>query len=556
MAKRKRDEAGQRQEAARKTIKADSDADADADSSVNTNSQKQDPASHQRTQTPGAVTIQIITGSYERVLHGITATVSNPSADDESAQTVQFVDNFLFQAHASAIKCLALGPLPEQKQQTSSQPDGPQKVVLASGGTDERVNLYTLSASPPSASDSAKFPTIPTLAGNKILENPKNRELGSLLHHSSAITALYFPSRSKLLSAAEDNTIAVTRTRDWSVVSTIKAPRPKVQGRPSGDTAPPGGAPAGVNDFAVHPSMKLMLTVGRGEKCMRLWNLVTGKKAGVLNFDRKILESVLEGKYSSGEGRRISWDSEGEEFTVAFERGAVVFGIDSVPTRVLLPSPRTKFHQMKYIDVGMSSGNKRELLALSTEDGRILFYSTKTNAQPPSTAESNKDATKPSLPAAQLIAQLGGKDHGQASRIKDFEALPIKAQGWNNDKTFLMVTSSSDGAVKLWMLNETEFPAALEDGSSGKKKAKSDSRSQKNGISSTSDSAGASASSAAAQVGKLLGTYESGNRITCMKAFVMLAPVAGELDESDISESDEGRGEGSEEDSSGSENED
>jgi protein MAK11 len=26
------------------------------------------------------------------------------------------------------------------------------------------------------------------------LENPKNRELGSLLHHSSSITALQFPS--------------------------------------------------------------------------------------------------------------------------------------------------------------------------------------------------------------------------------------------------------------------------------------------------------------------------------------------------------------------------
>ncbi|OJD25109.1 hypothetical protein ACJ73_03521 [Blastomyces percursus] len=555
MAKRKRDDAGQRQVAARKAMKADADA------SVNTNAQKQDPTSDQRTQTPGAITLQIITGSYERVLHGITATVSKPSTDDESSQTVQFVDNFLFQAHASAIKCLALGPLPEQRQHASSQSEGLQKVVLASGGTDERVNLYTLSASPPSASGSAKFPTIPTLAGNKILENPKNRELGSLLHHSSAITALYFPSRSKLLSAAEDNTIAVTRTRDWSVVSTIKAPRPKVQGRPSGDTAPPGGAPAGVNDFAVHPSMKLMLTVGRREKCMRLWNLVTGKKAGVLNFDRKILESVLEGKYSSGEGRRISWDSEGEEFTVAFERGAVVFGIDSVPMRVLLPSPRTKLHQMKYIDIGMSSGNKRELLALSTEDGRILFYSTKTSAQALFIAESNKDATKPSLPAAQLIAQLGGKDHDQASRIKDFEALPIKAQGCNDNKTFLVVTSSSDGAVKLWMLNEAEFPAAIEDGgSSGKEKDKSDSRSQKNGISSTSARAraSASASSAVAQVGKLLGTYESGNRITCMKAFVMLEPAAGELNESDISESDEGRGQGSEEeeDSSGSDNED
>src|SRR5699024_9459051 len=97
------------------------------------------------------------------------------------------------------------------------------------------------------------------------------------------------------------------------------APRPKVQGRPSGDTAPPGGSPSGVNDFAVHPSMKLMLSVGRGEKCMRLWNLVTGKKAGELNFSKDMLQSVKEGRWSSGEGRKIEWNIKSEEFAVSFE---------------------------------------------------------------------------------------------------------------------------------------------------------------------------------------------------------------------------------------------
>jgi protein MAK11 len=277
-----------------------------------------------------AITLQIVTGSYERVLHGFTAGVSPAcfnSTDSHDAETdknlVQFVDTFLFEAHASAIRCLALSPVPK-KDSTE-----PPKVILASGGTDERINLYSLSATTPTVNE--YYPTVPTLAGNKVLENPKNRELGSLLHHSAYISALHFPSRSKLLAAAEDNNISVTKTRDWTVVSTIKAPRPKLQGRPSGDTAPPGGAPSGVNDFAVHPSMKLMLSVGRGEKCMRLWNLVTGKKAGVLNFSKEVLQSVKEGRWSTGEGRKIEWDSKGEEFAVAFEWGAVVFGIVSVP---------------------------------------------------------------------------------------------------------------------------------------------------------------------------------------------------------------------------------
>lgn len=285
-------------------------------------------------------TMQIITGSYERILHGFTASIpskliTSPSTISQESQTedndntttkkdggdeVQFSDTFLFNAHASAIRCLAISPSSDSTDQKS------QKIMLASGSTDERINLYNLSTAPPPRGVKSRT-KLPTLGTSSITENPKNRELGALLHHSSSITALYFPTRSKLLSAAEDNTIAISRTRDWIVLSTIKAPIPKPVGRPSGDTAGPGEVPAGVNDFAVHPSMKLMVSVGKGERCMRLWNLVTGKKAGVLNFSREMLQQVGEGRFGLGEGRKVEWDAEGEEFVVGFERGAVVFGM-------------------------------------------------------------------------------------------------------------------------------------------------------------------------------------------------------------------------------------
>ena len=268
---------------------------------------------------PVASNIQIITGSYERILHGVTATIPpNPHPVTDGQNNVDFADTFLFRAHTSAVKCLAVSPPSE-----AGRKHHPQKVMLASGGSDEKINLYQLSASRPSS----KLQALPSLAGHKITENPQNRELGSLLHHSSSVTALYFPSRAKLLSSAEDNTIAVTRARDWTVLSTIKAPLPKIHGRPSGDTAPHDGTPAGVNDFAVHPSMKLMLSVGRGEKCMRLWNLMTGKKAGVLDFSKDILRGVGEGKWTGGEGKKVEWNEEGTKFVAGFERGAVVFGM-------------------------------------------------------------------------------------------------------------------------------------------------------------------------------------------------------------------------------------
>ena len=258
--------------------------------------------------------IQIIVGTYDKLLHGTIATVQNLS-------DIEFFDNFLFEAHTSAVRCIALSP-PSPSSNVPQQ----QRIILASGGSDEKINLYHISLAPPACEDGISSP-LASLASKTTWQNPSNRELGSLIHHSSGINALYFSSRSKLISAADDNTIAITRTRDWTVLSSIKAPIPKAHGRPSGDTAPLGGTPTGVNDFAVHPSMKLMVSVGKGEKCIRLWNLVTGKRAGVLNFEKSLLQGIEKGKWGSGEGRRIMWNAAGTEFLVVFEKSAVLFGL-------------------------------------------------------------------------------------------------------------------------------------------------------------------------------------------------------------------------------------
>ncbi|KAF2111333.1 WD40-repeat-containing domain protein [Lophiotrema nucula] len=430
-------------------------------------------------------TVQVITGSYERVLHGFTAAfpqslVTRQEATKETEEPkVSFADNFLFNAHASAIRCLALSPLSDESS----------KVTLATGATDERINLYSLSTAPSKPSKSK--PTLPTLHGNTISENSRNKELGSLLHHSSSITALYFPTRSKLLSSAEDSTIAIVRTRDWTPLSTIKAPIPTPQGRPSGDTAAPGEVPSGINDFAVHPSMKLMVSVSKGEKSMRLWNLVTGKKAGVLNFGREILTAVGEGRFGTGEGRKVAWDKEGEEFAVAFERGVAVFGIDCKAKGKVEPTPRTKLHQMKYL----SSDSSSNILAVSTEDGRLLFYDTSSTTP---LSESNKD----DIPPCALVAQLGGPAAGITQRIKDFEVLSV-------DIGFLIVTGSSDGTVRPWFIQHTD-------------------------LDSPKRTANPEEGFTAKQIGKPIGTYSTNSRITCLKAFIMTGKAEDAEEEEEV----------------------
>lgn len=419
--------------------------------------------------------LQIVTGSYERVLHGIAARLP-PSAlarqgEAGSDENVTFADTFLFAAHASAIRCLAISP------PTDGDSD---KRYLATGSSDERINLYSLSTAPPQ--QNVGKPNLPSLNGTTTAENSRNRPVGSLVHHDRAITRLQFPAKSKLFSAAEDATIAISRTRDWTVLSSIKAPIPKPQGRPSGDTAGPGEIPTGVNDFAIHPSQKLMLSVGKGEKCMRLWNLMTGKKAGVLNFDRDLLIQVGEGKFSSGEGRRVLWDDAGENYVVGFERGAALFGIDSQPKAVIRPNPPSKIHQMHFLALGGSEGN---VLAISTEDGRVAFFSTDAIG----TGEDGK------LPLVPCVSQLGGPEAGLTGRVKDFEILQM-SPSTEGDVPLVVVTASSDGAVRLWTAFESDLAPGVDKSATPK------------------------------QVGRLIATHETGERITCLGVFVLDGKVS------------------------------
>ncbi|KAF7531699.1 hypothetical protein G7054_g8621 [Neopestalotiopsis clavispora] len=446
-------------------------------------------------------TVQIVAGSYDRVLHGITATIT-PGEDK-----ADFADTFLFNAHSSAIRCIALSP------PSAPEPGKGQKVMLATGSTDERINVFNISAHPPSQKSKDEQDLLSKIAPRKILENSKNREVGALLHHSSTVTKLAFPTKGKLISASEDSTIAVTRIRDMTVLSSIKVPIPKQFGRPSGDTAAMGGAPSGVNDFAVHPSMKLMISVSKGEKSMRLWNLMTAKKAGVLNFGRETLAAVGEGRHSTGEGRKIAWEpTAAEEFAVGFDRDILIFGMDGTPKCKVMPDSRTKIHEFSYVPLG-DKEEDGSLLCVSTEDGRIMFFSTKTEDL--SEVTTDDDKKKESLSVAQFVAQLGGKAAGVQGRIKDFSVLKPSE---DSDELYF-TCGSSDGKIRVFRTSLAELKKAQKVQDKEKK-----------------------------QVGKLLGAYETQNRITCLEAFVMIPRPEGIEDSEDELEDDDSSDEDDEDD--------
>ena len=165
-----------------------------------------------------------------------------------------------------------------------------------------------------------------------------------------------------------------------------------------------------------------------------------------------------------------------------------------MPVCRLLPSPRSKVHEIKYLDLGGEGGD--EIITVSTEDGRVVFFSTK----------KLREAENGGIPYAEAVAQLGGRKSGLQGRTKDFEIMKVVDQG------FLLVTGGSDGTVRVWWLT------GLEELTTPSK----DTASKNHGDT--------------PQIGKLLGFYETGNRITCLKAFVMLPaedPLAGEETEAE-----------------------
>jgi len=133
------------------------------------------------------------------------------------------------------------------------------------------------------------------------------------------------------------------------------------------------------------------------------------------------------------------------------------------------------------------SGKETTLLAVSTEDGRVLFYNP---GKVSAVATNGLHTSEASLPDATLHTTVGGRSAGISTRIKDFEILLLPATA-SEDTRLIIVTASSDGMIRLFQLAVLDLLAAATN------------------VDST-------------QLGTMIGSYVTGNRITCMKAFLML----------------------------------
>lgn len=204
---------------------------------------------------------------------------------------------------------------------------------------------------------------------------------------------------------------------------------------------------------------------------------------------------------------------------------AKLFLKDSKPKCRALPQPLTKIHQVQYVKVAPGAGDLADILALSTEDGRIMFYST--NYISDTRLEGN--STELSIPSCPPLGQLGGKTAGLSGRIKDFQVLDLPSPG-SRGGMFLIVSGSSDGSIRLWMVAQEDLSprpyGAVKPPTEDTVKS---SEAKSNGSATNKESP-----TAAREVGRLIGTYETGNRITCLKAFVMSGPPEDSFSEDEV----------------------
>ncbi|KAI5068537.1 hypothetical protein GOP47_0016882 [Adiantum capillus-veneris] len=154
--------------------------------------------------------MKLVAGSYERYLWGWRV----------EKKKGQLQPVFSYPAHLAPIKCIASWGS-----------------VLATGGADDTI---------------------------KIFDTNTNTDMGTLTHHTGAVTALSFYGSawypSNLLSASDDGLVCLWDTNSWLLYKSMKGHR------------------NGVSDLSIHPSGRLCLSVGR-DSHLNMYDLIKGRRS-------------------------------------------------------------------------------------------------------------------------------------------------------------------------------------------------------------------------------------------------------------------------------------
>ncbi|KAI5965916.1 MAK11 [Candida pseudojiufengensis] len=341
------------------------------------------------------IQFRIFVGSYEHNLLCLSVILDPTNTKEPVFQPI-----FHFQAHSLSIKTIDLA-----------------KRYLVTGSNDEHIRIYDLQ---------------------------KRKELGTLLSHQGTITALKFSkevdsttdsstsdnlhSGKWLLSGSEDGKIIIWRTKDWEIFATLK------------------GHTKRINDLAIHPSGKVAISVS-DDQTIRLWNLLTGKKASVLK---------LKGKDHLGQsGQFVKWSIDGQYFIVGLLNQILFYKTSNgkIFKKLKFKSTIMSMEILKYND---GKDDIDEWLVIGLGDGSIGFYDFKSIIDS-KTEEDEEEKLWDSKPEEiEPIFKL----QGHTNRIKNFYFL----QSPITDNIPILSSVSSDGKIVIWNLKIRDQVAIYDTG--------------------------------------------------------------------------------------------
>lgn len=245
----------------------------------------------------------------------------------------------------------------------------------------------------------------------RLYDLKKRKEIGSLHTHDGTINALQFFQSSHLLSASDDGTLAIYRTRDWEHLKTLQ------------------GHKGPVIDFAIHPSGKLAISIGR-DQTLRLWDLLKGRTAFInrLHHSQDHFETSITKKFKPLP-EKVRWNTDGTCYAVLYADGVDLFsaaqteGDKSSVRHIYTGTARQRMNCMEFIGFQDKDGVEQEALIVGYEDGYVRIWNCSDLQQPIATLQVNS-----------------------SSRLKAIQTV-------NTDRGKIMVTISSDGIVSCWDLD-------------------------------------------------------------------------------------------------------
>lgn len=331
------------------------------------------------TKSSKPIQFRIFVGSYEHNLLCLSVII-DPKGEKEAI----FQPIFHFEAHALSIKSMDLA-----------------KRYLVTGSNDEHIKIYDLQ---------------------------KRKELGHLLSHTGTITTLRFSSEGHdepsetvdksgkwLLSGSDDGKIIIWRTKDWETFGTLK------------------GHTGRINDLAIHPTGRVAISVSQ-DQTIRLWNLMTAKKAAVLK---------IKGRDHLGQsGEFVKWSLDGSYFIVGLFNQILVYNTSTAKI-----VKKIKFNSTLMAgEILLVEG--KEWLVVGLSNGAIEFY----DFQQQIVETLGEHDESKIWDATPEILESKFELRGHTNRIKGFSYFhdPVETQGLP-----LLVSVSSDGKIVVWNLTES-----------------------------------------------------------------------------------------------------